>query len=223
LPRIKVKGVIIDNDDKWIYDYFDVEATCPRDVMKILETLKGEDVEIELSSGGGSVFAGSEIYTALKNYKGRVIIEITGIAASAASVIAMSGAVVKIAPTAQIMIHNVSNIASGDHRDFAHMSEVLKNYNTSIANAYRLKSNLSETELLDMMNKETWLTAQQAKEKGFADEIMFDTGMMLVAGIHSSMIPYEVIQKMRTSKQNPDIKNAEARLSLLRMKGELHV
>lgn len=213
----------MDNDDKWIYEWFDVEATSPRDVTKVLGELRGEDVEIEISSTGGSVWAGSEIYAALKSYKGRVIVEITGIAASAASVIAMAGTVVKIAPTAQIMIHNVSSVAYGDYRDMNHEGEVLKNYNTSIANAYRLKSGLKESELLEMMNNETWMTAQQAKEKGFADEIMFDTDMKLVASIHSNLIPEAVIAKMRASKQNPQIKNAEARLSLLRMKGEPNV
>lgn len=223
IAKIQIRGVIVDNDDKWIYDWFDIEATSPREVTKVLGDLKGEEVEVEISSTGGSVWAGSEIYTALKNYKGRVIVAITGIAASAASVVAMAGNLVKIAPTAQIMIHNVSNVAYGDYRDMNHAGEVLKNYNTSIANAYRLKSGLNESELLEMMNKETWMTAQQAKEKGFVDEIMFDNDMKLVASIHSNLIPEAVIAKMRASKQNPQIKNAEARLSLLRMKGEPNV
>lgn len=220
MAKIKIAGVIIPNGDKWIYDWFGVDATCVKDVDSVISSLKGEEVEIDISSGGGDVFAGSDIFTILKSYRGRKTVNITSIAASAASVIAMAGDVVNISPTAQIMIHNVACRASGDYRDMAHQSEVLKNYNTSIANAYRLKTKLSEEELLEMMNKETWLTAQQAKEKGFADNIMFDDGMKLVASASTQMIPQEVINKMRNSKENPNFRAADARLKLLRMRGE---
>ncbi len=92
-----------------------------------------------------------------------------------------------------------------------------------MANAYRLKTGLTEAELLELMNKETWLSPQQAKEKGFVDEIMYDDNMVLVAGINSMMLPQEVIEKMRNSKENPNNKIAEARLNLLRLKGEQNV
>mgnify|MGYP000986543908 CR=1 FL=1 len=196
--KINIKGVIIPNDYKWIYDWFEIESTCPNDVNSQLEGLTSEELDVIINSGGGDVYSGSEIYTTIKDYKGNVTSKIVGIAASAASVIAMAGDKVMISPTAQIMIHNVSSAARGDYRVFEHESEVLKNYNKSIANAYILKSGMSQDELLDLMDKETWLNAQQAKEKKLVDEIMFDNDNKLVASTSNSMIiPIEVINKLR--------------------------
>lgn len=198
--KINIKGVIISNDYKWIYDLFDIESVSPKDVSTLMDQVKSnEELEVHINSPGGHVDAGSEIYTALKSHEGKVNVQIVGMAASAASVIAMAGDHVEISPTAQIMIHNVSNIAWGDHRVMQHQAEVLKNYNKSIANAYILKTGMEQSELLSMMNKETWLNAQQAKEKGFADAVMFDdaNAPKLVASFGNGMIPQAVVDKMR--------------------------
>ena len=106
---MKINGTIVSNDDKWFYDYFEIESFCPRD----LNLIEGQDVEIEINSPGGYITPASEIYTALMEHKGNVNIIITGRAASAASVIAMAGTHVRISPTAQIMIHNASATGSG--------------------------------------------------------------------------------------------------------------
>src|SRR5690554_4113412 len=117
MAKVKVKGTIVPNDVKEIYEWFGIDATSPDDVSNVIEQLDGEAVEVEINSGGGDVYSGSEIYTSLKNYSGKVNVKITGIAASAASVIAMAGDLVQISPIAQIMIHNVSSVRSGDYRD----------------------------------------------------------------------------------------------------------
>ena len=228
-----MKGVIIPNEDKWIYEWFEIENTTPNDVLNALPT-DNSPVEVVINSGGGDVYSGSEIYTALKDYPGTVTVKIVGIAASAASVIAMAGDRVLISPTAQIMIHNVASVAQGDYRVMKHEAEVLKNYNKSIANAYMLKTGLSQEELLNLMDKETWLNAQQAKEKGFVDEIMFDEGNRLVASVQVGVLPQNVINKMRNmknelmqkSKTNQDdneIKLAKARLKLKTLEVENYV
>jgi len=124
--KISVRGPIISNDDKWIYDYFDIESTTPKMVSDAIEKANGEELEVEINSGGGSVFAGSEIYTALKAYKGNVVTKVVGLAASAASVIAVAGKKVLMSPTAQLMIHNVSAYVGGDYRDMEHMAEELR-------------------------------------------------------------------------------------------------
>src|SRR5690625_4533 len=85
--RIDIKGVIVSNDDKYIYDMFGIEATCPDDVNSKIEEANGEGLVVVINSGGGSVYDGAEIYTALKNYKGHVETQVVGIAASSASVI----------------------------------------------------------------------------------------------------------------------------------------
>lgn len=213
--KIEIKGSIISSDDQWIYDYFEMEATSPKKINDLIkQTKNNEELEIEINSGGGSVFAGSEIYTALKSYKGNTIAKIVGIAASAASVIAMATNKVVISPTAQIMIHNVSSGVWGDYRDLQHESDVIKNMNKSISNAYALKTKLGQEELLQLMNNETWLNAQQAKEKGFADEVMFDEGNTLVASIKpSQMLPAEVMNKVRNDMMDKkDQKNQELKV-----------
>lgn len=218
MAKIRIMGTIVPNDYKWIYDLFEIDSTCPRDVTSVLDKLSGEEVEVEINSGGGDVYSGSEIYTALKSYAGKVVVKIVGVAASAASVAAMAGDVVQISPTAQIMIHNVSEGVYGDYRLLEHEAAVLKNYNISIANAYQLKTGMSQEKLLELMNaggsanRGTWLNAQQAKELGFADEIMFDDGNRLVASIGTAvMIPPQIINKIRNLfPKKPEGKNDEA-------------
>ncbi|MCA0754913.1 Clp protease ClpP [Paenibacillus sp. N4] len=198
MKTVNIKGVIVGDDEKWIYDWFGIAAVSPSSVNKELKDANGEDVDVIINSGGGSVFAGSEIYSALKGYAGRVTARVVGLAASAASVAAMAADVVSISPTAQIMIHNAWTRMEGDYRDMEHGAEFLKNTNSSIANAYRLKTKKSEDELKAMMDKETWLTAQQAVKEGFADEIMFDEQKQLAASAAiNGMLPLEVVNKMR--------------------------
>jgi ATP-dependent Clp endopeptidase proteolytic subunit ClpP len=232
--KIPIKGIIVANDEKWIYEMFGYEVTTPRDVDQLLKEVENESLEVVINSPGGDVYSGSEIYTSLKDHQNNVDVKIVGVAASAASVVAMAGDSVKISPTAQIMIHNVSSGAQGDYREMEHQAEVLKNYNKSIANAYRLKTNLSEEELLSLMNSEKWLNAQEAKEKGFVDQIMFDEGNKLAASFKSSdevLLPPKVVNKLRDLLKDKDFKdNAgeqtdnkdknvyEARLKLLKLK-----
>ena len=176
--RINVKGAIIGNDDKWIYDLFEMEATCPNDISNSIAEANGADLEIVINSGGGSVYDASE-----------------------ASVIAMAGDKVRIAPTGEMMIHNCSMMAWGDYRDMDRASEMLQNTNKAIANAYRLKSGMSEEDLLAMMDKESWLTPQSCLEYGLVDEIMFqDSGVKLSASANvGATIPQKVIEGMRNS------------------------
>jgi len=216
MAKVRIAGVIISNDQKWIYDWFEMDSFCPNDLRKAI-TDEYETIEVEINSGGGSVFAGSEIYTALKNHKGQVNVNIVGLAASAASVIAMAGKTVKMSPTAQFMVHNVSAQGEGDYRDMQHMADILKTANETIASAYILKTGKSKDEILAMMDKETWLTAEKAKEYGFIDEVMFtndDSKFQLVANFMPNIIPTNVIEKMVKEK-------AQAELDILKLRGEI--
>lgn len=170
--KLKICGDIISNDFKWIYDWLEIDGCCPRDVEKAVEACAdGEPLEVEISSGGGDVISGSEIYTALRAYKkGDLSITVTGLAASAASVIAMAGRC-EMSPTALMMIHNTQTRASGDYRDMEHAAEVLKTANEAIASAYQAKTGMERETLLAMMDRETWITAERAVELGFADAI----------------------------------------------------
>ena len=199
---IPIKGTIVSNNDSWIYDWFGWDYTAPKNVV-LPET--GEDIEVHINSGGGDVYAGSEIYTALRAYSGKVVVKIVGIAASAASVIAMAGDEVEISPTAQIMIHNVSSNVSGDHNALLHEAEVLEGFNKSIANAYIYKTGKALDDLLSLMDKTTWFDAESAVNQGFADKIMFAEEIApTFAASETPMIPHDFINKMK-SAMTPDV------------------
>lgn len=230
MPNVNIKGVIVGDDEKWIYDWFGIAAVSPKDVTGVLTEADGEDVDVIINSGGGSVFAGSEIYTALKSYKGGTIGKVVGLAASAASVAAMGCDILAVSPTSQMMVHNAWTRVSGDYRDMEHGAEFLKNTNASIANAYRLKTGKSEDELKAMMDKETWLTAQQAVKEGFADEILFDEQKQLAASAdRAGLLPPEVINRVRmllAKEQDSKAKEQDkhkpllaAKLKLIKLKG----
>lgn len=170
---VDVKGTIISQEDKWIYDWLEYPYTTSNDINKQLLDANGEDVQVNINSNGGSVYVGSEIYTSLKSYLGNLTINIVGMAASAASVVAMAGKCL-MSPTGQMMIHNASMGAQGDYRDMDKASEILQSVNKSIANAYQLKTGMSDEELKNIMDNETWLTAKEAKDLGLIDEIMFE-------------------------------------------------
>lgn len=221
---IYVNGTIVDSEDAWVYDLFGIENTSPVKIRDALKEANGSDIDIFINSGGGSVFAGSEIYSMIQRYKGNVTIHVTGLAASAASVIACAGKCL-MAPTAQMMVHNVSSYASGDYKNFDKMSEILKKANEAIAAAYVQKSGMSMQDALELMDVETWLTAKDALEYGLIDGIeenqnankqteSNDLTPSLVASV-STMLPREVLNKFNTEKNN-----VKAEIEMLRLKGE---
>lgn len=169
---INIKGDVVNDETAAFYSFFDIPSISPSQVSNILND-DNDDVTVDIASDGGDVFAASEIYTLLKKYSGKVTVNIEGLAASAASVIAMAGDQINISPTAQIMIHKAWGTIDGNSDDFAHQATVLSGIDESIAAAYEAKTGMKQTDLLHLMSQETWLTAQEAVDKGFADEIMF--------------------------------------------------
>jgi ATP-dependent Clp protease protease subunit len=152
--------------------WFDDDIT-PRMFKEELNAGEGP-ITIWINSPGGDCIAASQIYSMLMDYKGEVTVKIDGIAASAASVIAMAGTKVIMAPTALLMIHNPSTTAMGDHRDMAKAIDLLDQVKESIINAYELKTGMSRTTLSHMMDAETWMNANKAVELKFADSILED-------------------------------------------------
>lgn len=223
MKKIEVKGPIIRNSEKWIYEWFGMDATCPKDVNAAISEANGEPLLVEINSGGGDVFAGSEIYTALKAYTGAVEINIVGLAASAASVIAQAGHS-RISPTALFMVHNVSGSAAGDFHDMQQEAEILQTANKAVAAAYLEKTGKSMEELLGIMDAETWMDAQKAVEYGFVDEVMFASAPTLTNGI--GVLSAQTIHKLKDllparGEENAEVKTVTAKLKLLRLKGEM--
>ena len=130
------------------------------------------DITVWINSPGGDCVAAAQIYNMLSNYKGKVTVKIDGIAASAASVIAMAGDTVLVSPVSMLMIHNPATIAWGDHAEMQKAIDMLAEVKESIINAYVLKTGLSRSKLSHLMDAETWMDANKAVELGFADEIM---------------------------------------------------
>ncbi len=130
-------------------------------------------ITVWINSPGGDVFAAAQIYNMLMEYRGDVTVKIDGIAASAASVIAMAGTKVLISPLGMIMIHNPSMLAIGDSEEMQKAIDMLAEVKESIINSYEIKTGLSRAKISHLMDGETWMSAKKAVELGFADGILF--------------------------------------------------
>lgn len=201
---IDVRGDIISNDDKWIYDWLKWDSTCPEDVKKALMSKPPDEMlNVNVNSGGGSVMAGQEIYSLLHD-RDDVQIKIQSLAGSAASVIAMSNHC-EISPVAMIMIHNVSmSGASGDYHDMQKNAEILKQMNAALAAAYTAKTGRTDEEILRLMDRETWLTANQALEMGFVDGIIRDERPLFMNNASGIRLTDEIRQKVLAEKAQAD-------------------
>lgn len=134
------------------------------------------DITVWINSPGGDCVAAAQIYNMLREYAGKVTVKIDGIAASAASVIAMAGDTVLMSPVSMMMIHNPMTIAFGDSGEMQRAIDMLKSVKDSIINAYELKTGMSRTKLAHLMDAETWMDANKAIELGFADEVIQRNG-----------------------------------------------
>jgi len=183
------------------------------------------DITVWINSPGGDVFAAAQIYNMLMNYTGNVTVKIDGLAASAASVIAMAGGTVYMSPVSMLMVHNPSTIAIGDTEEMLRAKALLDEVKESIINAYELKTGLSRAKLSHYMDAETWMNAHKAIELGFADKLLFtsdedripqDTGQMLMfsrAAVTNSLLG-KIPKKQKPNTGTP-IESLEKRLFLL--------
>ncbi|MFT9083574.1 MAG: head maturation protease, ClpP-related [Leuconostoc pseudomesenteroides] len=204
---IDVKGDVVDDQTAMFYQWFDMACVNPSNIAGALANGDpNEDVVLNVASGGGDVFAASEIYTMLRQYAGKVVVNIQGLAASAASVISMAGDTVNISPAAQMMIHQASIVSQGNKDDLEHQANVLDGIDQSIAATYEAKTGMAQSDLLKLMSDETWLTAQNAVDKGFADNIMFvDEKQAVVTNAVSPIPSKAAVNKLMNliSKEQP--------------------
>lgn len=209
MAEILIKGDIIPNDDKWIYDWLEWDSTSPNDVRDAINTNpKGEKLTVMINSGGGSVMAGQEIYSMLHG-RDDVEIVIQSLAGSAASVIAMANQN-EMSPVAMIMVHNVSmRGASGDYHDMRKNAEILQEMNRALAAAYVAKTGREEDEILKLMDRETWLTANQALEMGFVDKISESEQPVLTNDIFGTRLTDDIRRRVLEEKAAADKLEAE--------------
>ena len=148
------------------------DEVTPADFRRELERHPG-DLVVAINSPGGDVIAGSMIYSMLKEHQGQITVRIEGLAASAASVVAMAGDIVQMAPTAYMMIHNAWTAEIGDNRAMRATADKLDEIDRGIRCAYQTKTGKSEKEIGKMMDAETWMSAPKALEEHFCDVILY--------------------------------------------------
>lgn len=208
-------------EDSW----FDDDIT-PKQFKGELYSSDG-NVTVMLNSPGGDVFAASQIYTMLKEYPGYITVKIEGLAASAASVIAMAADEIYMSPVAMMMIHNPATIVFGEVADLQSGIAMLSEVKESIINAYEQKTGLSRAKISHMMDAESWFNAWKAVELGFADKVLYTTeehqseppsaayifDKMTVTNALVNKLPFQT-SKPETSIQ---LSHLEKRLSLLKL------
>ena len=146
------------------------------------------DIDLWINSPGGDCYAAAQIYNMLMEYKGNVNVKIDGIAASAASVVAMAGSTVEISPLGMLMIHNPMTVSIGDTHEMERTITFLAEIKESIINAYELKTGLSRAKISRLMDAETWMNAKKAVELGFADSVLYENREHLTSAAADGLI-----------------------------------
>jgi ATP-dependent Clp protease protease subunit len=196
----------------WLFDKPDRSATA---LEKAIKSMNG-NITVWINSNGGEVFAASVIYTALKNHPGNVTVKIDGTAISAASVIAMAGDKILMSPTSVMMIHNPLTVAQGEVKDMQKAIDILTEVKESILNAYAKKTGLPKDEISKLMDDETWMSADAAIEKGFADGKLFEDEQNqtvtdgIIQGakmVYNSLDKEELAIKLKQFLENEQIDN----------------
>lgn len=206
---LTIDGVIA--EESWFDD--DITPKMFRD-----ELFNGSgDIELYINSPGGDCIAASQIYTMLMEYTGNVTVKIDGLAASAASVIAMAGTEVLMSPTSMLMIHNPWTMAMGDHNDMQKAIDVLNEVKESIINAYELKTGMSRAKISRLMEDETWMNAKKAVDLGFADGVLEQTVAIVGAPVafSSASVIRNLTNKIK-SKSEAETEQTGAKASELK-------
>lgn len=202
--ELRIEGDIIDDGDLWLYEWFGEPATAPNAFKEKLKEFSGQDLTVWIDSYGGSVFAGASIYNALKEHKGKVVVKIDSKAMSAASVIAMAGDEIHMSPVAVMMIHNPLTGTHGDMHELRRVADILDTIKDSIINAYVTRTGKTKDEISSMMDDETWMSANMAVKKGFADSVLYQDQLFDVQNMKE--FSFNRLEVLNSASQS--IKNA---------------
>lgn len=200
--KISIRGPIVSDGDKWIYNWFNMPAVSPGDVRTGLEKAGSEDVELEIASNGGYVTSAIEIYQALKDYPGKVTAKIS-YACSAATVIACAADESEISEVGFFMIHNAGTLAEGNKHVMSHEAEVLDTIDAGIISAYENKTGMSREDIQSLMDKDTYMSAEDAVSMGFVDGLIpnakqasTDDVVQKAVAVSDGMIPTEAVHSL---------------------------
>ena len=192
MKRLNVDGYIIADQDKWVYDYFEVPYLTLARLRAFLNDAGKDDIELVINCYGGDVWAAAAMYAELRNYKGKSVAKVIGVSASASSFLMLGANTVIGSPMATIMIHNAQAGAQGDYRAMEHTAAMLKQHDETIRNAYEIKTKKSRADLAKYMDNETWLTVQDALSLGIIDEIDLKKGEELTEPANSALMPSRI-------------------------------
>lgn len=225
-PRYEIKAKAKDEAEIWLYDevgnsWDGTTAKMFADDLKELGDIK--TLNVYINSPGGSVFDGTAIYNTLRRHRARKIVHIDGIAASIASVVAMAGDEINIAENGLIMIHDPWGFAMGTADEFRKMADSLDKVRSAILDTYISRTGGEEKQISDWMTAETWFTAQEAVDAGFADSIVEPVEMAALSKFDLSVFnkapeitPPEGEQNSETDGKHPAILHTNARVAKLR-------
>jgi len=187
---------------------------------------KADDIVVKIHSPGGDTFAAAQIYNMLKEYPGKISVHVDGLAASAASVIAMAGDEVCVSPLSVIMIHNPAMLIAGEVADLQVGINLLSEVKESIINAYQTKSGLSRAKISHMMDAETWMSAHKAIELKFADKILYESEsvdegsggfifdqMTVTNALRNKLPGIQARMKYLKASEEEEVKEAESHIS----------
>lgn len=175
--ELRVDGEIIDDGGAWLYEWFGIPAASPNAFRDALAQHAGKDLTIWVDSWGGDVVAAMGIYNALMEhkakYKSKITAKIDGKAVSAGTIIPMAADEILVSPGSMTMTHNPWTVTQGESKDMIKAAERLAEVKEAIINVYQTKTKLSRDKLAQMMDEETWMSAQKAVSEGFADGILY--------------------------------------------------
>lgn len=171
--ELRIDGDIVSDGMVWLYEWFEEPYTAPNKFRDELKKYDGKNITVWINSNGGDIIAGCAIYTALMEFKGQKTVKIDGIAASAASVIAMAGDKILMSPASLMMIHNPWTYARGDVHEFEKEIRALTACKEIIINAYEKKTGLSRDKISAFMDEEWWGDPKKAIDDGFADGMLY--------------------------------------------------
>jgi ATP-dependent Clp protease protease subunit len=194
------------------------DEVTPKQFKEDLDALGDVDeLSVYINSDGGDVFAGQAIHSMLRRHKAKITVYVDGLAASIASVVAMAGDVIRMPRNAMMMIHNPWTIALGNAEDFRKMAEDLDKIRESIITTYQDKSGMDKDKIVELMDAETWLTAEEAVEYGLADELeetkavaaSLDSGALVVNGQRMDLSRYKHPPQLAPEAHEPEAKQAD--------------
>lgn len=200
--KLNIDGYIIDEQDKWMYDLFEIPYLTLAKMRAFLVEANGDDIELTINCFGGDVWTSAAIYAELRAYSGKSLANIVGLSASASTFLMLGCQKVIASPMASIMIHNAQSSSDGDYREMEHTAAVLKQVDETIRNAYEIKTGKSRDELKKYMDDETWLSPQDALELGIIDEIDLKDGEVLSDPKYSMLMPSRMTNCFNPAKMH---------------------